>query len=251
MQSSWHNAEAPVLGWYGKLPSAGDFTGRGLSYDIVTQLDAWLQSGLVQLRHRYPDWQYFFSHSPTWSFLIPGGMLCGHPLVGCLMPSHDKVGRAYPLMVLRSLWPNRSLQQELPPQGRWHSQAIELMLDARHETFGVEQFDLEYRRVASSPAPPLMQSVSTRPAKSLDVLTLFDAAPTAANGINPATSQDPSKLFWAGALDDWPGRNGRISYWWTLGGGPSAQRVVHDGPLTTQLLIDLLTREHDKPLSAG
>ncbi|MFE8646275.1 type VI secretion system-associated protein TagF [Sphingomonas sp. NCPPB 2930] len=236
-----------VLGWHGKLPSSGDFTGRGLAYGIVSALDTWLQSGLVQLRHRHPDWQYFFSHSPTWSFLLPGGMLCPQPLVGCLMPSHDKVGRAYPLVVLRSLWPGRSLQEELPPQGCWHRQAIEVMLDARHEAFSAEQFDTEYRRVAASLPQPLPSSPATPAAAPVDVLQMFDmaASRSAPGSEGRQVPFDPSRGFWGGSLEGWPGRQ-LTSYWWTLSGGSAAQRVVHSGPLTTQLLIDLLTRTRDE-----
>lgn len=163
------------------------------------------------------------------------------------MPSHDKVGRAYPLVALRSLWPGRSLQQELPPQGCWHRQAIEVMLDARHEAFSAEQFDNEYRRVAASLPKPLPSSSAPLTAGPVDVLQMFDTAASRAasesDGHQPPP--DPSRMFWAGSLEGWPGRR-PTSYWWTLSGGSAAQRVVHDGPLTTQLLIDLLTRTRDE-----
>jgi type VI secretion system protein ImpM len=83
--------------WWGKLPSRGDFIGRGLPPRWRSDWDAWLQRGLAlaaatldgaALRERlggFAPWRYV-------ALPAPGEMWCG-----IIVPSHDRVGRAFPL----------------------------------------------------------------------------------------------------------------------------------------------------------
>ena len=85
------------IGWWGKLPARGDFVGRGLPPRWRAEWDDWLQRGLGlaassidgdALRERlagFTPWRYL---------AVPAE---GDAWCGILVPSHDRVGRAFPL----------------------------------------------------------------------------------------------------------------------------------------------------------
>ncbi|WP_427913439.1 type VI secretion system-associated protein TagF [Ramlibacter sp. MMS24-I3-19] len=85
------------IGWWGKLPARGDFVGRGLPPRWRAQWDGWLQQGLAlaastidgdALRERlagFAPWRYLALPSQ------------GEAWCGIVVPSHDRVGRAFPL----------------------------------------------------------------------------------------------------------------------------------------------------------
>ncbi|CAM3760191.1 type VI secretion system-associated protein TagF [Polaromonas hydrogenivorans] len=91
------------VSWYGKLPARGDFVGRGLPTRWRSDWDAWLQRGLAlaatrlegaALRERlgaFAPWRYL-------ALPAPGEIWCG-----ILVPSHDRVGRAFPLTLAERL----------------------------------------------------------------------------------------------------------------------------------------------------
>lgn len=90
-------------GFYGKLPSNGDFLSRNLSHDITINIDEWFQISMTQLRHRLPDWSYFFNASPSWFFMVPCNFFSSKAYTGYITPSIDRVGRCFPLIVLKEM----------------------------------------------------------------------------------------------------------------------------------------------------
>ncbi|MDR2881208.1 MAG: type VI secretion system-associated protein TagF [Azoarcus sp.] len=107
------------VGWFGKLPSVGDFAGRGMPSVLKETVHGWMSSGMAALAHSRPnDWQAAYLVSPVWHFLIGSRIWDTPPLIGCLAPSVDKVGRCSPLIALRSFY-KRDVYSELPPNSRW------------------------------------------------------------------------------------------------------------------------------------
>lgn len=93
-----------AIGWYGKLPTAGDFLSRRLPGSFVQTWDHWLQRGLAQGRDRFgPQWQELYLTFPVWRFLLPPGAVDGQAWCGTLLPSIDRVGRCFPLTICRPL----------------------------------------------------------------------------------------------------------------------------------------------------
>jgi type VI secretion system protein ImpM len=84
------------LGFYGKLPTYGDFIQKRLPTDFINPWHEWLQSGMVACREKDPDgWMAFYLNCPAWSFVLSAG-ICGEQAVaGVTIPSVDRVGRYF------------------------------------------------------------------------------------------------------------------------------------------------------------
>lgn len=93
-----------MQGFFGKIPSLGDFVTRDLPRDFLDTWDDWLQQSVAASKSALGDaWLNAYLNSPIWRFvLLPG--VCGKSgWAGILMPSVDKVGRYFPLTFASSL----------------------------------------------------------------------------------------------------------------------------------------------------
>lgn len=90
--------------FYGKLPAKGDFLSRNLPQEFVAAWDGWLQAGMHASREALGEqWLDSYLTSPLWRFVLPAGA-CGEvAYAGVFMPSMDRVGRYFPMAVLRPL----------------------------------------------------------------------------------------------------------------------------------------------------
>lgn len=144
-----------MAGFFGKLPSRGDFVGRHLPKTFLDPWDAWLQAAIAHSRAQLGEaWREYYCTSPIWRFALGAG-LCGPAAhAGILMPSMDRVGRYYPLAIVVPLQPDWPLFI-LPSSGEtWFLQAERLALDAlEHDELNMDDFN---QQVAGLGAPPLV-----------------------------------------------------------------------------------------------
>lgn len=92
---------ARSTGWWGKLPTRGDFVGRGLPKRGQQAWDGWLQRGLAAAAQQLgaAALRECLLSMSLWHFVVlPRG---GRNLLWCgvLAPSRDRVGRAFPLLL--------------------------------------------------------------------------------------------------------------------------------------------------------
>jgi type VI secretion system protein ImpM len=93
--------EAP--GWFGKMAMLGDFASRRLPQDFVDACDAWLARGVEQSRAQLGErWLDVYLTGPIWRFAWAPGVVDARWWIGVMMPSVDKVGRYFPLLIARS-----------------------------------------------------------------------------------------------------------------------------------------------------
>ncbi len=88
-------------GFYGKIPSRGDFVRAGLPREFVEPWDAWLSASMEASRAALGErWLDIWLEAPVWRFLLPSGV-CG-PLaaLGVWLPSIDRAGRHFPLTLV-------------------------------------------------------------------------------------------------------------------------------------------------------
>lgn len=96
----------PSLGLYGKLPSVGDFVGRGFSHELRDALDGLLQVALSGAVSSVASAQELLTDARAFTLCVRPGALCRAGFLGGVVPSHDRVGRVFPLCI----------GQELPPE---------------------------------------------------------------------------------------------------------------------------------------
>lgn len=150
-----------IPGWYGKLPALGDFASRRLTPEWIAQWDAWLAEGLHQLREAVPEtWLADYLASPAWRFaLLPGSLPDGSGeglRIGVMIPSVDRVGRYFPLVVVSAPLPRPS-GAGVAALWQWAGQLEEIAVAALHEDWSAEALDAALD-AASPPAPPTQDS---------------------------------------------------------------------------------------------
>jgi type VI secretion system protein ImpM len=127
-------------GWYGKLPSLGDFASRRLPPLFVEPWDRWLASGMAYWRQRDEAWLDAFLAAPTWRFALGAGIPYSRSpgYAGVLMPSVDRVGRYFPLTVVRP----RNGSEILAP-AHWLRELETIAVSALNDDWDADRFDVE------------------------------------------------------------------------------------------------------------
>jgi type VI secretion system ImpM family protein len=243
----------PLLGWYGKLPTSGDFVGRGLPRETVQRLDAWFQNGLIQIRHRTPDWQRFFAWSTPWHCLLSEGVTGSVPIEAHLCASADRVGRLFPLIACQELRPG---ERRFAGASDWHRTTAQLVVRAIKDQLSAEQFDAEFRLGSASVLPSgtargvgfgtgefyqggsgsgdIMSVLNSGPSQGIPGTAfafMDDSATLPMPLVNP--SDDQIHINFRG--------KGMQSVWWPVS-EPSAQPVSVEGELTNALFLSLFMR---------
>jgi type VI secretion system protein ImpM len=83
------------IGFFGKLPSRGDFVRVGLSRALASAWDGWLQ-GVIP---KSPEREAVLRKAPAWRFGFGAGLCGPRAACGVLLPSADRVGRIFPLLI--------------------------------------------------------------------------------------------------------------------------------------------------------
>lgn len=128
------------VGFFGKLPSHGDFLRQRVSDAFVDSWDAWLRDCLAASRTALgPNWLNVYLTSPAWRFVCAAGVCGPAPLVGLLAPSVDRVGRYFPLTVVAELSAETRLLCAAANASRFFERAERLVI----ETLAAERIDFE------------------------------------------------------------------------------------------------------------
>jgi len=165
-----------VPGWYGKLPSLGDFASRRLDPVFIEVWDQWLAAGMADWREREPaSWLDEYLTGPSWRFLLMPGLLSpgGGAWVGVLMPSVDKVGRYFPLTLAQPLpFLSYSASQARALLG-WLQRLDDLAVAALQDDWTVDQLEVELARLGSWQQTPQQTLEQTLGLASLPSFELF------------------------------------------------------------------------------
>jgi type VI secretion system protein ImpM len=154
-------------GWYGKIPSLGDFASRRLRGEFISIWDSWLQRSIAASRVELRDqWLDSYLHSPMWRFALMPGVIDTSAWVGLLMASVDRVGRYFPLTLALELEPDRcpdALSATLFAQS-WFADLERIALAALDADFSAD--DLE-RELTRHPYPALHEPDDQRAVDNL------------------------------------------------------------------------------------
>ncbi len=130
------------MGFFGKLPSHGDFVSRHLPRSFTDPWDNWLQSVIANSREQLTEgWLDIYLTSPIWRFALSPGLCGDTPWSGVVMPSVDRVGRYFPLTLAMQLARDSSPMQLFTDANDWFSGAEELALSSLGDDFNIDDFD--------------------------------------------------------------------------------------------------------------
>jgi type VI secretion system protein ImpM len=92
------------VGFFGKLPSHGDFIERRVGTAFRDLWDDWMQHCMVESQQELAGrWLDCYLTSPMWRFYLCDGVAGASSYAGVLLPSVDRVGRYFPLTVVVEL----------------------------------------------------------------------------------------------------------------------------------------------------
>ncbi len=140
--------EAP--GWYGKLAMLGDFASRRLPQRLIDLCDPWLARGIeasqAQLGARWLD---VYLTGPIWRFAWAPGIVDAQWWLGVLMPSVDKVGRYFPLVIARNLPALPGTVAGLAALEAWYGQLSVAALGSLQPGATLEAFEFALARAVA------------------------------------------------------------------------------------------------------
>ena len=138
-------------GWYGKLPSLGDFASRRLDAEFIERWDLWLGEGLAAQRATLGEaWLEAYLNSPVWRFVLMPGAVSPEVLAGVLMPSVDRAGRYFPLTIVAPIARLPGSAAEIEGLLGWLHRLEDVALDALQDDWDIQQLD---EVLAALPAP--------------------------------------------------------------------------------------------------
>lgn len=141
-------------GWYGKIPTLGDFAARGLPGSFVGRWDRWLQGSIRASReHLGDDWLTVYLSSPAWRFALMPGCLDGAAWVGVLVPSVDRVGRYFPLTIAAPLEDAASAIDAMIGAREWFQAIEHAALDMLDPTADAAMLDARLAAIGTLPVP--------------------------------------------------------------------------------------------------
>lgn len=204
-------------GFFGKIPSHGDFITRSLSRRFLDRWDDWLQNCIAESKAQLGEkWLDVYLTSPIWRFALMQGICGPEPWAGILMPSVDRVGRYFPLTVATQLPAGAQPFQVVVRGNAWFESVEGLAL----RTLEDDHFEANGLQAALD----VVAAIDLTPVKSETLATTADAWSLALHGL--AGADVPAAM--AHTLVE--RQAGLYSLWWTGGSeevGPSALVVGH------------------------
>ncbi len=136
------------LGYYGKTAHRGDFVRFNLPQSFITVWDDWLRDIMIQGESRHSDWAERYAQTPTYRFVLSGGIAGNTPWQGVMAASADKVGRRFPFCLVHSL-PEESLPiVSLFNRLQWFQDAEELLNKTLSNDYVFDELQTELQELA-------------------------------------------------------------------------------------------------------
>lgn len=144
-------AVSPAPGWFGKVPTLGDFASRRLPEAFIETWDEWLARSVQTSQQTLGDtWADIYLGSPIWRFALMPGVCGSAGWAGILAPSVDKIGRYFPLTIVTPVEAQAELPAGSPAAQTWYAKLEQVALTALDVTSGVDEME---RALESLPYP--------------------------------------------------------------------------------------------------
>ena len=167
------------VGFFGKLPSHGDFLRRRVGDAFVSPWDAWLQSSVAASRAALGQrWLELYLTSPAWRFACAPGACGPSPVAGVMVPSVDRVGRYFPLTIVVALPADANVVQAATAAHSFFGAAEQVAIDVlAAEEVDFEAFDRRVQALSAESARLSMETELVLDAGSQGLLGEASGAP--------------------------------------------------------------------------
>jgi type VI secretion system protein ImpM len=218
------SAPHPIPGWYGKLPTLGDFASRRLEASFIDPWDAWLAEGIADLQSRSGEtWLDHYLASPVWRFvLMPGVADQATAMAGVLMPSVDRVGRYFPLTLAAPLDTLPQSIAQVEDLQAWLHQLDDTAADALHDDWSVDQLEAELARLA-------MNTPHGVASAALDALGSVIQGHLPYAALSLPGRHHLGTLLEASAATQWQAAAQGLAFWWAESGEGEPRSLVSRG----------------------
>jgi type VI secretion system protein ImpM len=210
------------VGLFGKVPALGDFVIR-VPRAIQDPLDDWLQDGLAASRKRLGDrWSDIYLTSPIWHMAFEAGVCGLDRIAGVMVPSVDRVGRCFPLVVMGSLPGDDDLAGVALGVGHWYREAENLclsLIEADTDAEGVDARLAALGAPVGAAVPVLAQALVRRVPAWAKILLWTDGSDLVGPQVAARPDLPPPETF--GALFD--------GDWTATAEGPVGESVLWKG----------------------
>jgi type VI secretion system protein ImpM len=205
----------PAAGFFGKLPSAGDFVQRRLPSGFVDVWDRHFENAVAESRSALDSgWHEAYHASPVWRFLLAAGVCGESAWAGIMGPGTDRVGRCFPMVIAAAVAADAgSGTQVLLDGGSWFDAAEQVHTAAQVDAaISVDGFD---EQVAALAGP-----LDAAQPRGLEFLHGVDWS-AASHWRLPLPTRDAAASFLSGLWPRLMATPGNWCLWWTAG----AERV--------------------------
>ena len=212
----------PAAGFFGKLPSAGDFVQRRLPPGFVDVWDRHFENAVAESRSALGGgWHEAYHASPVWRFLLASGVCGESAWAGIVGPGMDRVGRCFPMVIAAPIAADvASCTRALTEGGDWFDAAEQVHGAAQVDAaISVDLFDERVAALAGPlDAPPMPEFL-----RGID----WSAA---SHWRLPLPTGAAAASFLGGLWTRLVAAPGRWCLWWTAGGERvPASVLVTDG----------------------
>lgn len=163
--------EIVAPGFFGKIPRSGDFVSRRLSADFVAIWDKFIAAHIVPHLRNAALWP-----ENGLRFLLGHGPIDCAPHIGLVVPSHDSVGRLFPLTIASPI-----VVAETPTKiAAWFAEITGPALDAAEGIIDSGELDLALETIG-------LAQLSTLPNVAFQLI-IPGQSPMTADFTNPSTT---------------------------------------------------------------
>lgn len=207
------------IGFFGKLPSFGDFIYRGVSADLSKSIDSWIMQSIEESKGCLKDsWQNMYFNSPIWRFTTSPGILSENTVTGLVMPSVDKSGRCYPFTII------------IEADKNVNPFTLTRQVDYLHEK--AEDFILNLLNLSNIKPEDILQELILL-YKNIEEYDHIDVTPLEMTNSQQLfatldkSSSDFSTKNEAFLFEAINKLNNNVSIWWTVGGNGFSPRTLY------------------------
>jgi type VI secretion system protein ImpM len=192
------SAAQTLPGWYGKVPSLGDFASRRLPDGFVNIWDEWLERSLARLQQSRGNARCEFAVHRFW---IGPRLLSAASWAGVIAPSFDRVGRRFPLTIAAPLAPEPSSLAAALNAPDWYAAMEDLARRTVEHRLPVEQMEQELAHAAAAVSVGIASGESAE-ALAAELLRSLTPMPQCADTDRTATGMGNCSVWWQGDANE-------------------------------------------------